>query len=260
VNLTDNIFDQRLFYWVPLGFVLFLGVVLGKFLQGKCKKKLILAAKLLGLFTIFNIPNIMNKSPEVLDFIQGNQEVLSFEILVPMILVILLSILFDKVSQIGKYLGVIAFIALIVLTHLGIYFYNLNFTLYGLIGYFLSTSLDLDKVAQKADNIWGTLASVAISLAPFYLVMKVDLFDYVVLLQVLAMYFLFNIAFKDTKSLAMLGKHSLFLYVAHILVIKLMSSYFMLENNLELAGLTVGFLGVMWGFTYLVEKRNWKLL
>lgn len=221
VNLTSLQFDQRLFYWVPAGFILFLGVILARFLKNQTNKKIKLAAKLLAIFLLFNIPNFISKNFTPLDFIKGSSEIFSFEILLPMALVILLTNLFDKIKT--KQLSAVFFllIGFFILNYFDIFYYNLTFITYGLIGYFAASARNPDDLLQKYKNLPWLFLYLLISIAPFFIIYFFNLYDTLILLQIFAMYFAFNIIVKKNKFLTLLGKYSLFLYVGHIVIIKL---------------------------------------
>ncbi|MBI2634888.1 hypothetical protein HYW82_04450 [Candidatus Peregrinibacteria bacterium] len=216
VNLTSFRFNQELFYWVPLGFVLFLGVILARFLTDKFLKKIKLAAKLLIIFLAFNIPNFLHNDIHFSDFIIGSSRLFSFEILMPMVLVIMLSLLLDKIKKSGLMLCFL-FPALIALNYSGIDSYNLLFTIYGLIGYFVGKNFDLNGYAK---NKLSFAAAILFSAVPFFIIQYFQLFDFIVVAQVLAMYFLCKFLLGNNHLMAELGRYSLFLYVAHIVLIK----------------------------------------
>lgn len=220
VNLTPLQFNQELFYWVPLGFVLFLGVVLGRFLRGRTAKKFGLAVKLLAVFLVGNVLNFRSKEIGFYDFLIGDPQIFSFEILAPMTAVILMSIALDKIGK-GWALGLLLFLALPVLQYFEIHSYNLAFGIYGLIGYFIGRSFDLDGWTEK--KIWMVPACV-LAVGVFGVIRFFGLFDFLVVLQVLGLYFLSAFALGNNRILSILGRHSLLLYVAHIVLIKALSA------------------------------------
>lgn len=226
VNLTRLEFNQELFYWVPLGFVLFLGVVLGKFLVGRFGKKIKLSAKLLGIFLLGNVLNFWKNDISWRDFVLGSRDLFSFEILLPMIVVIVLSLLLDKI-RLNKALfwGALAglCLTLIIFQYFGIDSYNLLFGWYGLIGYFAGRSLDLDRILNNRS--WRVLIwvfALLFAVIPFLVIQYWQLFDALIVMQVVAMYFLFNFVFDRNRILVVLGKYSLVLYVGHIVLIKIL--------------------------------------
>jgi len=101
-----------------------------------------------------------------------------------------------------------------------VFYYNLSFLIYGFIGYFLALILDLDQVSKKMANGWKFLALLLLSFLPFFLTAFLGLYDFIVVLQVLALYFLCARIFKDSKVLIYLGKNSLVIYVLHIAAIR----------------------------------------
>ncbi len=114
VNLTGWVFEQEFFYWVPMGFILFLGVVLGQFLVGKTFKKLSLGFKLLVLFLGFNAPTFYG-GVHFADFLRGDSTLFSFEILLPMAVLIFSTILWDQIRSGWKILLGFSFGLLLIL-------------------------------------------------------------------------------------------------------------------------------------------------
>lgn len=226
VNLSDIKFDQNYFYWVPLGFMLFLGVILGKFLDGKNKKVITLGIKLAAIFLILNIPNFISKSYTPAQLIIGDQQIFSFEILLPMSLATFVSISLNKFIKNCKTALIASLALLSALTYLyliNVYSYNLSFLIYGIIGYFIGKNLDLDNISKKISNKIFPVVIFA-SLAPFLAINSAGIIEILIVLQVLALYFLTAKLFNKNKLLIVLGKHSLFLYVFHIVLIKIASS------------------------------------
>jgi len=246
VNLSDVKFDQNYFYFVPLGFMLFLGVILGQFLKGSSRKVLVLGAKLAAIFFVFNVPKFVSLfsgegSLAQLDLVKlavGDQKIFSFEILLPMSLVAFASIGIWRVGRVvrGRVASgcgagiissvvatVVATVALIsLLTYMyfvNVYSYNLSFFIYGLIGYFIGENLDLDGIARRMSG-WKLIVVFVAIVAPFFVIGRFGIVEVLVILQVLALYFLVTKAFDKNKFLIFLGKNSLALYIAHIVVIK----------------------------------------
>ncbi len=217
VNFTTLPFNQELFYWVPLGFVLFLGVVLGQFLVGRSAKKLSLGLKLLALFLIFNVPNFLSSEFSWEALVRGDQTIFSFEILLPMALLIFSTMGLDHFKRMWGALLALCFGALILMYFLEFYSYNLAFLIYGWIGYALALGSNLDSLAKKP---WVWLPALIVGVAPSFLVYYFGLVDAAIVLQVLSLYVLSTLVFGNSKGLIFLGKHSLVLYVAHILIIR----------------------------------------
>lgn len=222
-NLTDLVFNHEYFYFVALGFVLFLGVICGRFLRDKTKKKLMISGKLAAIFLIFNSYRFFAEDFQLLELVKGNSQLFSFEILVPMVAGILLTIVFDRVKIKSEILifGLVLILAL--LYHFDLYFYNLNYTIYCLIGYFVGRQYDLDAWPKK--KIGLVFSGVLIALLPFVYIRYFGIFDLLILVQVFGMYFLLKILISNNQSLFLIGKHSLVLYVGHIVLLKLISQY-----------------------------------
>ncbi len=227
VNLSNFVFDQHYFYFIALGFVMFLGVVCGKFLHGRSSKKLAIAGKLLGIFLVFNGYKFFADDFAVRDLLFGNQGFFSFEILLPMAFTLFLCVLFDRVKTCFGALAFMVFAILCALFYFDIYFYNLNYTLYGLFGYFLSRGLDLNLLSDRFhENVMFPLLCFLFLAASFLSIFYFGLVDVVILLQVFCMYFLVKIFFGNNKFLFVLGRHSLIIYVAHIVLIKVIKLIF----------------------------------
>jgi len=228
VNLSDIKFDQNYFYLVPLGFMLFLGVILGRFLGGRSKKVMILGAKLAVIFIVFNIPNFISKNYTPAQFVIGDQGIFSFEILLPMSAMAFASIGLSRLAK-GRLAAVVLVLALLsVLTYLyviDVYSYNLSFLIYGAVGYLIGKNLDLDGIARMMSG-WAFLVVILASLAPFLAIGRFGIVEILVVLQVLALYFLAARVFGENKFLILLGKNSLVLYVLHIVLIRIVALLF----------------------------------
>lgn len=216
VNLTSWQFNQELFYWVPMGFMWGVGVILVRFLRGRGKKKLWMAAKLLGIFLVFNIPNFWQNGLDFSRLIVGSAQLFSFEILLPMAAVIVASLGLDKLNHGKIYLGIfLAF--LITADALGVESYNLLFSLYGVLGYFMGKEFDLNSWTEKRALL---IPAIMGAIGVFLIVQSWGLMESLVMGQVVALFLLSNFCFNNNRILVWLGKHSLMLYVAHIVVIK----------------------------------------
>ncbi|MFA6992038.1 MAG: hypothetical protein WC269_02010 [Candidatus Gracilibacteria bacterium] len=227
VNLSDLKFDQNYFYWVPLGFMLFLGVILGKFLDGKNEKVITLGIKLAAIFLILNIPNFISKNYTPSQLIIGDQKIFSFEILLPMSIATFISIGLNKFVKTHKSALIVSLALLSILTYLyliNIYSYNLSFLIYGIIGYLIGKNLDLDTMSKKISKKTFLLVILAL-LVPFFVINYAGIVEVLIILQVLALYFFTAKIFDKNKFLIILGKNSLFLYVFHIVLIRIISSF-----------------------------------
>lgn len=232
VNLSDIKFDQNYFYWVPLGFMLFLGVILGKFLDGKTKKTITLGIKLAAIFLILNIPNFISENFTISQLIIGNQKIFSFEILFPMSIAIFASIGLNKFVKNYKTALIILLVLFSILTYLyltNIYSYNLSFLIYGIIGYLIGKNLDMDNLSRKISKSAFPVVILA-SIIPFFTISYTGIIEILIILQVIALYFLSTKIFNKNNFLIVLGKHSLFLYVFHIILIKIISHFYKTQS------------------------------
>lgn len=225
VNLSSFDFDQRLFYWVPLGFMLFLGVILGQFLTERRGKILILSAKLLGIFFLLNILNFASEDFTAWQLLIGDQKMFSFEILLPMGVLALMSAGLSKAGKWpkmeilsgGVLLGVISY-----LSWIDVYSYNFFFLVYGLVGYLLGKNFNLDGVAKRVKKPLLALLSVVVAIA-FLITGKMGIMDILVIGQVLALYVIVAKVLGKNGILNWIGKNSLWIYVGHIVLIKVFS-------------------------------------
>jgi|GEM_PF-2096613 len=237
VNLTNITFDQNYFYWVPLGFMLFLGIIIGKFLAGRNKKIITIGIKLAAIFIILNIPNFISKNFTLTQLIIGDQKIFSFEILLPMSILTFISIGLNKFIKTYKTALITGIALLSIITYLyliNIYSYNLSFIIYGIVGYFIGKNLDLDSISKNLYNRIFLKVSI-IALIPFFIINHTGIIEILVITQVLAFYFITAKIFNKNKLLTVLGKHSLFLYVFHIVIIKIVSIFYKTPSTLQLA-------------------------
>ncbi len=258
VNLSNLEFNQNYFYWVPLGFMLFLGVILGKFLDGKNKKIITLGIKLAAIFFILNIPNFITKNSTPLQLIIGDQKIFSFEILLPMSAAIFASIGLNKFIKNYKTALIVSLSLLSFLTYLyliNIYSYNLSFLIYGIIGYLIGKNLDLDNISKKISK--NTIPTVILALiVPFFIINYAGIVEGLIILQVLALYFLTAKIFNKNKFLIILGKQSLSLYVLHIVLIKTISSFYKTQSVIPLMIIIPLFLFACFIIANFFEKKR----
>jgi uncharacterized membrane protein YcfT len=231
VNLTNIEFNQNLFYWVPLGFMLFLGVILGKFLDGKNKKIIILGLKLAAIFLILNIPNFVFKNYTPAQLIIGDQKTFSFEILLPMSIATFASVGLNKLVKTHKTALITTLCLISILTYLyfiNIYSYNLSFLIYGIIGYLIGKNLNLDNLSKTLSK--STFAVIILaSIIPLFIIDRAGIVESIIILQVLALYFITAKIFDKNKLLILIGKYSLVIYVSHIILIKIASLYIIMK-------------------------------
>lgn len=219
-NLTPLRFDLRYSYWIPMGFVLFLGVVLARFLQNKTRKKLWLAAKVLAAFFLLNIPKYLDAEFTLARLVRGDLYYFSFEVLLPMGLLVLTSVFLDHTRRVAYALAAVTFACIVYLNAIRFDSYNLSFLLYGLVGYFLALRLDLHALAIRQRN-WYAVPLVLVSALPFALLGLGYFLDYLFVLQVIACYFLVTRLVPSSRFLCFVGRHSFVIYIAHIIAIKI---------------------------------------
>ena len=261
VNLSNIEFNQNYFYWVPLGFMLFLGVILGKFMDGKNKKVITLGIKLAVIFLILNIPNFISKNYTPTQLIIGDQKIFSFEILLPMGIATFASIGLNKFVKNHKSALIVSLALLSTLTYLhiiNIYSYNLSFLIYGIIGYLIGKNLDLDSISKKISSK-TFLVVIFVLLIPFFVINRAGIIEILLILQVLALYFLTAKIFNKNKYLIILGKQSLSLYILHIVIIKIVSSFYKTPSAITLIIIIPIFLFACFLIANFLEKREIKI-
>ncbi len=258
-NLTSFEINHTYFRWVSVGFILFLGVILGQFLSTKISKVSQLSLKLFALFLIGNFTLISNLpsnySTLANDIIFGDQGLFTFEILLPMVLT---SIFFVSISHPkfpllrgwfaeGKVEDVFFkrnsfFAILFSISILGLfwtefladdYYYNIIYFFYGLAGLSLGSFINLDNFKNhfklKTTNLfyWLNLFFLIFTFLFEGEILGYSL-DFLSVFQVLSFYLLFsNIpVLKKNQTLEWIGKQSLLIYIIHIILIKLIQILF----------------------------------
>jgi hypothetical protein len=219
-NLTPLRFDLRFSYWIPMGFVLFLGVIVARFLQNKTRKKLWLAAKVLAAFFLLNIPKYLDSEFTFVRLARGDLYFFSFEVLLPMGLLVLVSIPLDRTKRLAYPLAGVTFVCIVVLSLIGFDSYNLSFLLYGLLGYFLALKIDLHTLAVNLKGGY-VVPLVLVSALPFALLAFDYFYDFLFVLQVIACFFLCTLLIPRNRPLSFVGRQSFVIYIAHIIIIKL---------------------------------------
>lgn len=260
VNLSSLVFNQNYFYWVPLGFMFFLGVVLGQFLSDRPKKVIMLGIKLALIFSILNIPNFIYKNYTISQFLIGDQKTFSFEILLPMSVTIFSSILVNKYVKTTKTALITSAILALILTYLyaiNFYSYNLSFLIYGIIGVMLGKNINLDNLSKKIQKI-TILPVVLVSVAPFFILNLTGILEILIILQVMAIYLIAGKILAKSNFLILLGKHSLLLYVSHIIIIKIISDFYKTASGGQLLLIIPIFLTLCFLTAKFLEKKQLK--
>ena len=218
-NLTPWHRDLRFSYWIPMGFVLFLGVILARFLEKRTRKKLWLALKVLGAFFILNIPKYLDPEFTFIALVRGELYFFSFEVLMPMGLLVLLTIPLDRMKRFAVLLAVLAYAGIVAMSVADFESYNLSLVLYGLVGYFLAQRWDLHRSAVALPS-WLLVPLVMVSALPFILLGLEYYLDYLFVIQVVACYFIVTRLIPKNRPLSFVGRHSFAIYVAHIILIR----------------------------------------
>ena len=221
-NFTSFNRDPRFSYWIPMGFVLFLGVILARFLQNRTRKKLWLAMKVLAAFFLLNIPKYLDPEFRLLGLVRGHFYFFSFEVLLPMGLLILVSIPLDRTKRVALPLAALAYAGIVAMSLTGFESYNLSFLLCGLVGYFVALRVDLHAVAV-AQKAWYATPLVLVSAVPFILLGFGHYFDFLFVLQVMACYFLLTRLVPRNGLFTFVGQHSFVIYIAHIVAIRIIA-------------------------------------
>ncbi len=258
-NFYNGDFNKGLWYWIPVGFMMFLGIIIGQFLRDKSKKVLSIGIKLLLIFLTLNIPNFISNSSSFTfsKIILGNQNIFSFEILFPMSVLILISLVLSKIASYQKHLLVLIFIFIAFFDTKIFYSYNALFFLFGTFGYFLSSVCNLDSFNKNTSlKYFSVLIIGIISFVLFYFFPP---FNTLVIFQILLFYFLSSYLFKDKKFLAKIGSESLFIYVFHIVLLRLLAIYIPKLENIFLTLIFSIFVFFMSWFFVFIKNFVYKL-
>lgn len=230
VNFFAHSLNPGLYYWIPVGFMLFLGVILGQFLKNKPKKVIGFAVKLLAVFFLFNIPVFFNNA-QILswkDFLMGNQAFFSLEILFPMGVFALFCVLFQwfwekvgvKSKKLNSWLLLIFLLSLIFISDFVDYYsYNFVFFLYAGCGYLIGTTWNLNEIALQLTSSRWFYVNIVLLVVSFFMILWFPLLRIEAVLQTVGIYLLFSSL--RSNVLIFLGKHSFVIYVGHIVVIKI---------------------------------------
>ena len=218
-NLTPWHRDLRFSYWIPMGFVLFLGVILARFLENKTRKKLWLAVKVLAAFFILNIPKYLDPEFTFTALARGDLYFFSFEVLMPMGLLVLLTIPLDRAKRFAIPLAILTYAGIVAMSVTGFESYNLSLVLYGLVGYFLAQRVDLDRAAVSMRS-WLVVPLLMVSALPFILLGFGYYLDYLFVIQVIACYFIVTRLIPRNRPFSFVGRHSFVIYVGHIILIR----------------------------------------
>jgi hypothetical protein len=237
---------QFLFQWIPAGFLFFTGVVSGEILLSK-KDNLYFfrrGVQIMGIFILCNVIKLFLMkgafSLLFLGILIGDQQNLSFEILIPIaILFFCIPFLrFISVPAIGFFLlGATLFLFDLLARSEIFYSYNLHFSLLGIFGFFVGRTISLDAIREKFSaafhvfpfvNLLFLLLLFLIFFTADAIFLGYSLFWSVQTFFVILLYFSLPNIFrtvKHTKTFEKidirkffepLGIHSLFLYVFHI--------------------------------------------
>jgi len=240
-NFYSQSFNQNLYYWIPVGFMIFLGIIVGEFLSNKPNKTFKIGLKLITVFCCFNVFNIYINFSNIslLDFIFGNQQIFSMEILLPMsiflFLVNLINLFKYKTNnkQHNKLLKII-FLLIILLTiiisdFINFYSYNLLFILYGLIGYLIPKILNIHYWVDYINTNKFKILNILLIIISFLFIYYENMYRIIAVFQVILLY----ICFSDLYCLVFkhMGYNSFFIYVFHIILIKLIKTFFHISTD-----------------------------
>lgn len=223
LNLTNFEINTFFYYWIPVGFMIFFWAVIGQFLSKKPKKILFLSLKLLLIFLLLNSKNIFDNfnSNIFQNLLIWNQEIFSFEILFAMWFSLFLIPFFSFLNKIfWKFFAIFPLFFILILDFTSFYSYNLLFIFYWLFWFLAWKNFNLDNFSKKI--LEKKNSKYLLILWFFISTFSVIFFElrFLVILQVLFLYFLANFIFWENKILIFLWKNSLFIYIFHIFLIK----------------------------------------
>ena len=246
-----NFFEETktlpfLFQWIPAGFLLFTGVVSGEILLSKKDNTYFFrrGIQILGMFILCNTIKIflegISFSALFWGVLLGDQQNLSFEVLVPIAILLLCVPVLRSISlpPIGLFLIGVTLFMLDLLARSDIFYsYNIHFAVLGIFGFFLGRTLSLDGIREKFSSAFHIFPLVnAIFILLFFLIfftvgndfLRYSLFWSFQTFFVILMYFSLPNIFHTVKRpgtfekinlrkfFEPLGVHSLFLYIFHI--------------------------------------------
>jgi len=236
-NYSTISFNMETFYWVAAGFIFFLGIVLSEFLKPHPSKILKIANKLLFIFLIFNATNFLNPNFQLKDLILGNQELFSFEILFPMAILAYLSIgIYRSKHQkvLASIIGLVAIATLVILDAFHLYTYNISMLAHGLIGLSTASLFSLEHQTLKTNPYLTLPASLTIWALSLYLTNKFGLSQLLVLTTIISSYIFTAVSLqpftKISQTAVSIGKNSLFIYVFHVILIKLSANLYSTDS------------------------------
>ncbi|KKP40211.1 MAG: hypothetical protein UR28_C0002G0069 [Candidatus Peregrinibacteria bacterium GW2011_GWF2_33_10] len=289
LNLYKGSVNLALFYWVSVGFMLFLGIILGQFLIKNPRKILFLGLKLLLIFLVLNFRLFLNfGSVEILRaLIIGDQAKLSFEILLPMTLLMLMVggfILCHPCKNrdlkaghkdscwslphtsiwgrndnccVSKFLFLLPYCILFLFDFSGLYIYNLYFILFGLNGLFFALNFNLDEIKKRFFNLSFFIFNFSFLILSFGVCYFIEPFRSLVVLQVLSLYFFLSYFIRQNLFIVKIGQNSLFIYVFHIFVIYFLKKFEYFQFNDIF--MVLGFSLLLLVLSYLVSREVCKI-
>lgn len=260
----------KIFVFTTVGFILISGIIIGQFSKVKENygKLVVRGIKLLIIFSFLNLLGwsvfgwAKGSYWEIV--VLGNPDITSFDILVPIGYMLLFSKVIDSINY-QKTTLFLLFSVLLALDYLHNAFnyghcYNIYLLVVGFIGISLGKLTNIEAVFSIYSKNPKIIASVFFAMGcSFYFVYfysvysAIHVFNAYMLFYMLK-YFQNYIPFLQNK-LAFLGQHSLFLYLSHIIILKLlMLNFSFLEHNNYMSALI--FFIIVTIFTIIILQIN----
>ena len=249
LHLFASEIPEVVLYFIPTGFVLFAGILVGAILGKRKSTHQLVArgAKLILLFLILNFPFWWADRMSIIEMISlliiGNPEYSAFEILVPIGLTIIVAPFLLRFKKPLLFFGIT--FALLVLLDVNQFFpFTLKFFLVGLQGVFLGQHSLRNMFLSLENNATTIALSVVFSIILIFLffVFKSSWSLQVLFTLTLSIWIpplIYSIP-KGSVGLEVLGQYSLILYFFHVIIIKIFSQFeFFITNSFFFLGLEI---------------------
>lgn len=269
-HLFNGEVNQNLFHWVPTGFVLFAGILIGNVLRDRKTTEYFFyrGLKLLLFVALLNLPLWIRYEVPPVEimrlFLLGNPSFSAFEILIPIALVIMTA---GVLLRIPRLIGIVFFTSILLLMDvLQSHHFTFKFYTIGALGVFLG-QMNVSPLLLSFSKKTGALFAAIGSFLLFYLLSVIPA---VWTLQVILALLLFGwlpFFLQKNKKLesfcVLLGKYSLFLYIFHVAVIRVLAllSIFPITHQVILWGEIVILSFLCWIVVYwldmLRQRYSW---
>jgi hypothetical protein len=229
-HLFDGSPPSILFHWVPSGFVLCTGILLGMVLSQKKTGSQIFwrGLKLFLIFLALNIPVWIYEKISFyrisVSFIMGNASFSSFEILLPIAITIMISPLLLRFRWIwiGSFL---AFLGLFLLDIFQYFPFTLKFLLIGILGIFLGRIPIFRGILQRnSSSKFGLITLCLLILLLLSLAFPTS-WTIPMLLSIFLLLGISSFQNSGSQTLIFFGQYSLILYIFHVALLQILKQF-----------------------------------